>query len=101
MIHKYQLGGFYIVLDVNSGGVHLVDELTYAILDAVQAPFPAECPAAVTEALAAKFDKEEILACYAEILELAAAGVLDSEDTFTQYGAVSRSEEHTSELQSR
>lgn len=89
MIHKYQLGGFYIVLDVNSGGVHLVDELTYAILDAVQAPFPAECPAAVTEALAEKFDKEEILACYAEILELAAAGVLDSEDTFTQYGAVS------------
>lgn len=89
MIHKYQLGGFNIVLDVNSGGVHLVDDLTYAILDQVQAPFPAECPAAVTDALSAQFDQEEIAACYAEILELAEAGVLDSEDTFTQYGAVS------------
>ncbi len=89
MIHKYQLGGFNIVLDVNSGGVHLVDDLTYALLDAVSAPFPAECPAEVVDALAAKYDREEILACYAEILELAAANVLDSEDTFTQYGAVS------------
>ena len=31
MIHKYKLGGFNIVLDVNSGGVHLVDEITYNI----------------------------------------------------------------------
>lgn len=89
MIHKYQLGGFNIVLDVNSGGVHLVDDLTYAILDKVQAPFPKECPAAVTDSLASQYGKEEIAACYAEIVELAEAGVLDSEDTFTQYSAVS------------
>ncbi len=89
MIHKYQLGGFNIVLDVNSGGVHLVDDLTYALLDAVSAPFPAECPASVVDALATTYAREEILACYAEILELAAANVLDSADTFTQYGVVS------------
>ena len=29
MIHKYKLGDYNIVLDVNSGGVHVVDELTY------------------------------------------------------------------------
>ena len=27
MIHKFHLNGYYIVLDVNSGGVHVVDEL--------------------------------------------------------------------------
>ena len=33
MIHKYQLNGYNIVLDVNSGAVHVVDELFYALLD--------------------------------------------------------------------
>ena len=33
MIHKYYLNGYYIVLDVNSGAVHVVDELSYALLD--------------------------------------------------------------------
>ena len=32
MIHKYKLNGLNIVLDVHSGGVHLVDELTYDML---------------------------------------------------------------------
>ena len=29
MIHKSEQNGQYIVLDVCSGGVHIVDELTY------------------------------------------------------------------------
>lgn len=33
MIHKYYLNDKYIVLDITSGSVHLVDELTYNILD--------------------------------------------------------------------
>lgn len=33
MIHKYFLNDKYIVLDVASGSVHIVDELTYKILD--------------------------------------------------------------------
>ncbi len=32
MIHQYKSNGFNIVLDVNSGMVHLVDELTYAMI---------------------------------------------------------------------
>ncbi len=27
MIHKFKQGGLYIVVDVNSGAVHVVDEL--------------------------------------------------------------------------
>ncbi len=33
MIHKYKLDDAYILLDVNSGGVFKIDEITYDILD--------------------------------------------------------------------
>ena len=32
MIHQYKSNGYNIVLDVNSGSVHVVDELVYDIL---------------------------------------------------------------------
>ena len=32
MIHQYKLNGYNIVLDVNSGSVHLVDEAAYDII---------------------------------------------------------------------
>ena len=44
MIHKFKQNGMYILLDVNSGGVHLVDELTYDMLDNVEPPFEDKCP---------------------------------------------------------
>ena len=33
MIHKFYLNDKYIVLDINSGSVHLIDKLIYDILD--------------------------------------------------------------------
>ena len=32
MIHQYQMDGLNIVLDVCSGGVHLVDEIAYDMI---------------------------------------------------------------------
>ena len=32
MIHQYRLNGFNIVLDVNSGSVHCVDDASYDII---------------------------------------------------------------------
>lgn len=32
MIHQYKLNGYNIVLDVNSGSVHSVDDLAYDII---------------------------------------------------------------------
>ena len=32
MIHQYVSNGYNIVLDVNSGCVHVVDELTYRVI---------------------------------------------------------------------
>ena len=33
MIHKFKQGDDFILLDVNSGAVHVIDELTFKILD--------------------------------------------------------------------
>ena len=32
LIHRYQSNGYNIVLDINSGCIHLVDEVTYDCL---------------------------------------------------------------------
>ena len=89
MIHKYKLGGYNIVLDVNSGGVHLVDELTYDMLDNVEPPFDEECPHAVTEKLSRFYHKEDILSCYEEVKELYNEKILFSEDDYEKYAAFS------------
>ena len=64
MIHKYKLNGLNIVLDVNSGGVHLVDELTYDLLDNIEPPFEAECPQNVVDKLSKSYSSEDIRDCY-------------------------------------
>ncbi|MBQ8905921.1 MAG: thioether cross-link-forming SCIFF peptide maturase [Ruminococcus sp.] len=87
MIHKYKLGGFNIVLDVNSGGVHIVDELTYDMLDNVQPPFEQECPEHVVAKLMRFYSEEEIRSCYAEVVELYNDKILFSEDDYEKYAA--------------
>ena len=47
MIHKFYLNGEYIVLDVNSGCVHLPDQLTYELLDTYDGTNPDEARAAL------------------------------------------------------
>ncbi len=32
LIHRYQNNGYNIVLDINSGCIHVVDEVTYEVL---------------------------------------------------------------------
>ncbi|MCR5718741.1 MAG: thioether cross-link-forming SCIFF peptide maturase [Oscillospiraceae bacterium] len=85
MIHKYYLGGLYIVLDVNSGGVHIVDEMTYDLLDHVAPPFAEECPQDVLEKLSDKYDPQEIAECYAEIVSLYEERILFSPDDYEKY----------------
>jgi len=89
MIHKYKLNGLNIVLDVNSGGVHLVDELTYDLLDNVCPPFEAECPESVVEKLSAMYSPGDIRECYAEIVELYNDRILFSEDDYEKYAQYS------------
>ena len=85
MIYKYKLGGFNIVLDVNSGGVHIVDELTYDMLDNVELPFEEKCPEKVIKKLSKYYSVDEIESCYNEIVELYNDQILFSEDDYEKY----------------
>ncbi len=85
MIHKYYLGGLYIVLDVNSGGVHIVDELTYDLLDDAAPPFAEECPQEIVDKLSAKYPEQEIRECYDEIAALYEEKILFSPDDYEKY----------------
>ena len=89
MIHKYKLNGFNIVLDVNSGCVHLVDELTYDLLDIIEPPFEEKCPQQVIDRLSDKYPAEEISTCYDEIAELYNDKILFSEDDYEKYAKYS------------
>ncbi len=89
MIHKYKLNGFNIVLDVNSGGVHIVDELTYDLLDNIEPPFEDKCPQKVVDKLSKVYTAEEIESCYDEIVELYNEKILFSEDDYEKYAKYS------------
>ena len=53
MIHQYKLGGYNIVLDVCSGGVHVVDDVAYDII----ALFETTEKDAILAAMAEKYGK--------------------------------------------
>ena len=89
MIHKYKLNGYNIVLDVNSGGVHIVDELTYDLLDNVMPPFTADCPHNIIEKLSKFYHPIEIKSCYQEIVELYKDKILFSEDDYEKFAKYS------------
>ena len=33
MVHQYKMGGYNIVIDVNSGAIHVVDDMTYDMIE--------------------------------------------------------------------
>ena len=71
-IHKYQNNGYNIVLDIESGSVHVVDELTYDVLDT----FPEESEEEVVRRLGQTYQEEEIREACREIRELMKEGSL-------------------------
>ncbi|MDE7093697.1 MAG: thioether cross-link-forming SCIFF peptide maturase [Oscillospiraceae bacterium] len=85
MIHKYQLGGFYIVLDVNSGGVHVVDKLTYDLLDYAKPPFENHCPEEILEKLQDNYSIQELQDCYQELKMLYEQKILFSNDEYEKF----------------
>ncbi|MBQ6899000.1 MAG: thioether cross-link-forming SCIFF peptide maturase [Clostridia bacterium] len=84
MIHSYKLSGMNIVLDTNSGSVHVVDDASFDIINMYETASAEE----ITKAILAKYPdnpeitEEEIADCLAQIGELKKAGKLFTEDTF-------------------
>ncbi|HKM32269.1 MAG TPA: thioether cross-link-forming SCIFF peptide maturase [Oscillospiraceae bacterium] len=85
MIHKYQQNGYNIVLDVESGGVHVVDKLTYELLDHIEPPLSPKCPEKAKSALLGRYTAEEIDSSYEELYELYEQGILFSPDDYRQF----------------
>ncbi|MBR2824007.1 MAG: thioether cross-link-forming SCIFF peptide maturase [Clostridia bacterium] len=84
MIHQYKMDGLNIVLDVCSGGVHLVDEIAYDMI----ALYEREGREAILKAMLERFGGREdvteadLAQCYDEITALKESGQLFSEDSF-------------------
>lgn len=66
MIHKYCQNGTYMLLDVNSGIINVIDKMTYDILDV----YDGTNKDAVYEAFAGAYAKEEIEETLGELDEL-------------------------------
>ncbi|MDD6057731.1 MAG: thioether cross-link-forming SCIFF peptide maturase [Clostridiales bacterium] len=81
MVHQYKNNGYDIVLDVNSGAIHVVDDMTYDIIAMYQAHAPEE----IVQALSAKYGEEEVKEALCEVQALVANGELFTEDTYEDY----------------
>lgn len=91
MIHQYKNNGYNIVLDVNSGAVHIVDEVVYDMISLVESIL--EETITDKETIISKLKKAEHLSytdieieeALDEILELKDAGMLFTEDIYKDY----------------
>lgn len=73
------MNGLYIVLDVNSGAVHIVDEIVYDVLDYYKDKSIEEI-----YSLLSKYTKEEIDEAYSEISQLEKDNTLFSKDIYEE-----------------
>lgn len=78
MIHQYKNNGYNIVLDVNSGSVHVVDDMVYDIIELYEKNDLEQ----IIKKLSGKYPEEDIREAAGEIEELKAAGQLFSEDVY-------------------
>lgn len=81
MIHKFSMKGTNIVVDVNSGAVHVFDDLSYEILDYYK-KYDNE---KIIEMLSDRYDKSEIKEALEEIQSLEKDGQLYSEDIYKDH----------------
>ncbi|MBP3390448.1 MAG: thioether cross-link-forming SCIFF peptide maturase [Clostridia bacterium] len=80
MIHAYKLNGYNIVLDINSGCVHVVDEVAFDIISDYDKKSPDEILAETVEKHGVT--AEDVQAVFEDIEALKAEGKLFTEDKF-------------------
>ncbi|MBP3421996.1 MAG: thioether cross-link-forming SCIFF peptide maturase [Lachnospiraceae bacterium] len=93
MVHVYQNNGYYIALDVNSGAVHVVDEVVYHLIPALEEAVKAKESEEAMVSLAEKTLEDAGVSCepamvaeaVREIVELAEADMLYTEDIYEPY----------------
>ena len=90
MIHQYKNNGYNIVLDVNSGSVHVVDDIVYDIIPIVEGLLKENMDkelilAAISFMEDVPYKEEEIREAVEEIFELKDAEMLFTEDIYENY----------------
>ena len=85
MIHKYKLNGYNIVLDVNSGAVHVIDDIAYDILDYTNENMSETLSCDILDKLSEKYNESDILATYEELYSLYKAEQLYSKDGYEKF----------------
>ena len=81
MIHRYQKKGLNFVLDVNSGAVHLLDDISYAVSGLLDENMGDTCSQSIIDALS-DYTADEIREAYDELYELKKAGQLFAQDDY-------------------
>ena len=81
MVHQYKNNGYNIVLDVNSGLVHVVDDIVYDVIPLFEEKSTDE----ITDILGDRYSEGDIREACAEIQELKDQQVLFTEDIYEKY----------------
>ena len=90
MVHQYKNNGYNIVLDVNSGSVHVVDDVVYDVIPVVEEALEEnrakeEIEGLSIESLKDKYAAEDIKDALMQIMELKEAGMLFAPDIYENY----------------
>lgn len=94
MIHQYQNNGYNIVLDVNSGAVHVVDKIAYDVIGSLEVMNSFHTPETLgkentyrylLEQFGGIYSEEELKEVLEAVIELTEAGQLFTKDTYEDY----------------
>ncbi len=78
MIHKFKQGDMYFALDVNSGAVHVIDELVFDLL----AIYPAESAVKAIAALKDKYTEQRVREAIEDVDQLIEGEMLFASDQY-------------------
>jgi len=81
VVHQYKNNGYNIVLDVNSGAIHVVDEIVYDIIPLFETSAKEE----IISRLKEKYPEAEIAEGYEEVRALTEEQQLFTEDEYENY----------------
>ncbi len=86
MIHQYKNNGYAIVLDVNSGAVHLVDDPAYDVIEVFDRCEDKErASETALKELSAKYERTQLLEAIEDVRELMERELLFTEDVYEDY----------------
>lgn len=84
MIHQYKMGGYNIVMDINSGALHVVDDITYDII-ALYEDKPFDEIKTLMREKYPDISDDELDEIRSELKELEESGDLFSKDVYEDY----------------